>query len=152
MFGYITCCFWSKDIFSGFRVSRNKHSNPVEVVCLSQTCRMVLLRVNDFKSPSAFSCMLLGLSISRGRQKGVCEGALVADFFSPVNSRANCLFSYLSLAVNLQERWGGRWNLLNKTTEQEIEAGWKGSKPQKVADNRRQGGRRSARGRQRKRF
>lgn len=34
---------------------------------------------------------------------------------------------------------------------QEREAGWKGSKPQKVADNRRQGGRRSAGGRQRKR-
>lgn len=57
-------------LFLGLRVSRNTHNNPVVVVCLSQTCRMVLLRVNDFKSPSAFSCMLLGLSIGRGRQKG----------------------------------------------------------------------------------
>lgn len=52
-----------------FSVSR-KWCNPVEAMCLTQTYRGVLLRVNDFKSPSGFSCTPSGLSISTGRRKG----------------------------------------------------------------------------------
>lgn len=53
-----------------------------------------------------------------GGEGAFVKGELVADFFSPAESRGNCLFSYLSLAVNQEEHWGGRWNLPNKT------AGW----------------------------
>lgn len=75
---------------------------------LPQSYSVVLLVVKDFKSSStkAFcTAYMKGLSISRGSR--VREGALVADFFSLVNSRGNCLFSYLILAVNLQEWCGG---------------------------------------------
>ena len=67
--------------------------------------RKVVSRVHYFKALSVLSRTLVGLSIHTSRlEKGLAKVELVADFFSAADSRGNCLFSYLSLAVNQEER------------------------------------------------
>lgn len=96
----------------------------------AQNCFKVLLSVAE-------SCVF---SLSPMLTAGPAWGAAVAgtgrigesatDRFPPAATGAVCLFSYLSSAVNQEERWRERWDLQNKTTKQEKQDVWRTSKPQ----------------------